>query len=195
MRAGPSRHDGAVPGRRTTVTMLLVAALTAGCRDHPEPPQPTAAPSLEGGVERIREPQYVGDLRVRVVTGERVSGLGCRQRTTYDACSIDGSKTYTWRGNEPTVTVKSARMVPDSGFGTWIVLVRFASADRAAVQRAADRAGGRGGFALVLDGQSGSALQAVAPIDVEGGRITVRDLRKPEATSLVEAYVTAATGR
>ena len=60
-------------------------------------------------------------------------------------------------------------MVPDVGFGTWIVLVRFAAADRAAVQAAADRAGGEGGFALVLDGHSGSALQAVAPIDVEGG--------------------------
>jgi len=60
--------------------------------------------------------------------------------------------------------------VADVGFATWIVLVRFAAADRAAVQEAADRAGREGGFALVLDGQSGSALQAVAPIEVEGGR-------------------------
>ena len=54
---------------------------------------------------------------------------------------------------------------------------------------------GEGGFALVLDGHSGSALQAVAPIDVEGVRITVRDLRKPDARRLVGAYVTADTGR
>ena len=48
---------------------------------------------------------------------------------------------------------------------------------------------------LVLDGHSGSALQAAAPIDVELGRITVRDLAKAEAKRLVEAYVTADTGR
>ena len=130
-----------------------------------------------------------------MVTGKRVSGLGCRQRTDHDACSIDGARTYTWRGAGPTVTVNSARMVPDVGFGTWIVLVRFAQADRAAVQLAANRAGGRAGFVLVLDGHSGSALQAAAPIDVELGRITVRDLAKAEAKRLVEVYVTADTGR
>ena len=81
------------------------------------------------------------------------------------------------------------------GRRTAAVLVRFAAADRAAVQEAADRAGREGGFALVLDGQSGSALQAVPPIDVEGGRIAARDLRKLEARRLVEAYVTADTGR
>jgi hypothetical protein len=47
----------------------------------------------------------------------------------------------------------------------------------------------------VLDEHSGSALQAVAPIDVEDGRIIVRDLLKSEAQRLVEAYVTADTGR
>ncbi len=178
--------------------MLLLAALTAGCRDDPKPapPTPTATPPTLGAtLERISGPRFTGDLEVRVMTGERVSGLGCRQRTDHDACSIDGARTYTWRGAGPTATVNSARMVPDVGFGTWIVLVRFASADRAAVQQAAYRAGGRDGFLLVLDGHSGSALQAAAPIDVELGRITVRDLAKADAQRLVEAYVTADTGR
>ena len=188
-------------GRRTAVVVLLLAASMAGCRDDPDPapaPTPTtAAPTLAATatLERIRAPRFTGDLEVRVVTGERVSGLGCRQRTDRDACSIDGARTYTWRGAGPTVTVSSARMVPDAGFGTWIVLVRFAPADRDAVQRAADRAGRRGGFVLVLDGHSGSALQAATPIDVELGRITVRDLPKAEAKRLVEAYVTADTAR
>lgn len=177
--------------------LLLFAALATGCRDDEDTalPEPTAAPTPEGRIERLRAPRLDGELEVRVVTGVRVSGLGCRQRTAYDACSLDGTKTYTWRGDETAGTVRRARMVPDVGFGTWIVLVRFEAADRAAVQAAADRAGGEGAFALVLDGHSGSALQAVAPIDVEGGRITVRDLRKPEARRLVEAYVTADTGR
>ena len=201
MAGRPSRHDGRVRGRRTAAVLLLLAALATGCRDDQDtdhdtaPPAPTAAPSLVDRVERLREPHLVGDLEVQVVTGVRVSGLGCRQRTAYDACSLDGTRTFTWRGDGTAGTVSSARMVPDVGFGTWIVLVRFEEADRAAIQAAADRAGGEGGFALVLDGHSGSALQAVAPIDVEGGRITVRDLRKPEARSLVEAYVTADTGR
>ena len=201
MRGRPSRHDGRVRGRRTAAVLLLLAALTTGCHDDPDadqdtgPPEPTAAPTLEATIERLRAPQLVGDLDVRVVTGVRVSGLGCRQRTAYDACSLDGTKTYTWRGAGTAGTLSSVRMVPDVGFGTWIVLVRFAAADRAAVQAAADRAGREGGFVLVLDGNSGSALQAVAPIDVEGGRITVRDLRKPEAGRLVAAYVTADTGR
>ena len=188
-------------GRRTAAVLLLLAALTTCCRDDQDadqdigPPEPTATPTLGDPLERPRAPRLVGDLQVRVVTGVRVSGLGCRQRTAYDACSLDGAKTYTWRGDGTVGTVRGARMVPDVGFGTWIVLVRFAAADRAAVQEAADRAGREGGLALVLDGHSGSALQAVAPIDVEGGRITVRDLRKPEAKRLVEAYVTADTGR
>jgi hypothetical protein len=197
----PSRHDGEVRGRRTAAVLLLCAALATGCRDDQDTdhdsglPEPTAAPSLGGSVQRLRAPQLVGDLEVRVVRGVRVSGLGCRQRTAYDACSLDGTKTYTWRGDGTPGTVRSARMVPDVGFGTWIVLVRFQAADRAAVQAVADRAGGAGGFALVLDSHSGSALQAVAPIDVEGGRITVRDLRKPEARRLVGGYVIANTGR
>jgi len=47
----------------------------------------------------------------------------------------------------------------------------------------------------VLDVESGNALQAVAPIAVEGGRIAVRDVRKPGARRLVEAHVTVDTGR
>ena len=196
MAGRPSRHDGEVRGRRTAAVLLLFAALATGCRDDEDtaPPEPTGTPTLER-IERLHAPELDGVLEVQVVTGVRVSGLGCRQRTAYDACSLDGTKTYTWRGDETAGKVRSARMVPDVGFGTWIVLVRFEAADRAAVQAAADRAGGEGGFVLVLDGHSGSALQAVAPIDVEGGRITVRDLRKPEARRLVEAYVTADTGR
>jgi len=174
--------------------VLLVAALTAGCRDDAGPalPAPTAARAV---AEAGAVPLFNGGLATRVVTGLRASGLGCRPRSERDACSIDGSRTYTWRGDRRTVTVTSARMVPDVGFGTWVVLVRFVARDRAAVQRAAARAGGRGGFVLVLDAHSVGALQAAAPLDVEWGRITVRDLAKSEAQRLVNTYVTAATGR
>src|SRR5687768_9233889 len=99
-------HDGVVRGRRTAVVVLLLAALVAGCRDDPKPaPAPTTpAPTLAAELARIHAPWFTGDLEVRVVTGERVSGLGCRQRTERDACSIDGARTYTWRGAGPTAT-------------------------------------------------------------------------------------------
>ena len=80
-------------GRRTAAVLLLLAAVATGCRDDQDadrdagPPEPTAAPTLEATIERLRAPRLVGDLEVRVVTGVRVSGLGCRQRTAYDACS------------------------------------------------------------------------------------------------------------
>ena len=137
-------------GRRTAAVLLLVAALTTGCRDDQDadqdtgPAQPTAAPTFAETIERLRAPRLVGDLEVRVVTGVLASGLGCRQRTAYDACSLDGAKTYTWRGGGTIGTVRSARMVADVGFGTWIVLVRFAAADRAAVQEAGRPCGTRG---------------------------------------------------
>jgi hypothetical protein len=57
------------------------------------------------------------------------------------------------------------------------------------------REGGRGGFVLVLDAHSDSSLQAAAPLDVEWGRITVRDPANSEAQRLVKTSVTAGTAR
>jgi hypothetical protein len=48
---------------------------------------------------------------------------------------------------------------------------------------------------VVIDARKGNVLQAVAPDDVHGGTIAVRDLAQPAAQGVVDAYVTAAAGR
>jgi hypothetical protein len=52
-----------------------------------------------------------------------------------------------------------------------------------------------GGYALLLDQHTGDALQAVAPLDFEGGRIVVRDMEKSDARALVNTFVAAAAAR
>ncbi len=184
-----------VRGRRTAVVVLLVAALTAGCSGDDSPPAPNPQATVPASTSESGVPRFEGALEVRVVTGLHVYGRGCRQRSEHDACTADGSTTYTWVGDRSRVTLTSARMHPNAGHDAWVVSLRFAKRDRAVVQRAAGDAGGIGGYALVLDARSGDALQAATPLEVTGGRITVRDLQKPVAWDLVSAYVTAATGR
>ncbi|MEO6510797.1 MAG: hypothetical protein ABIO16_07395 [Nocardioides sp.] len=186
-------------GRRTAVALLLLAALATGCdgttssgAEAPEPDATTPGP--------VAIPELTGRLEVRVVTGLRVFGLGCRQRTEHDACSPDGSATYTWlaprSGARPkTVTVTGVRMHPDRSHRAWVVAIRFARHDRVAVRRAARHAIGAGGYTLVLDDHTGDALQAAGSMDARGDRIVVRDLTKPAAWDLVSGYVTAATPR
>jgi hypothetical protein len=140
-------------------------------------------------------PSYDGALIVDLASGLRVMGLGCRETSPRDACSADGSRTYTWLGRMQPVTVTSVRTHPDADHGAWVVEVRFARDDRPAVQATAERSEGMGGYALLLDAHSGDALQAAAPLDVEGGRITVRDMVKRDAWALVDVYVATAASR
>ena len=182
-------------GRRTAVAALLLTALTTGCDEAGDAtPEADAAP-----VVSVAVPEFDGDLDVRLVTGVQSLGLGCRQRTEQDACSADGRTTYTWLdggpGNRRSVTVTGARMRLTAERTDWVVAVRFARTDRGVVRRVARHAVGSRGFALVLDGRTGSALQAAPPESVEGGRIVVRGLTKGVAWDLVSAYVTAATPR
>jgi hypothetical protein len=186
-------------GWRTAVAALLVGALTAGCHGGREPSQPTAsagatdptsALDLAGHVPGLDTP-----LQVRLASGLQVFGLGCRRRTYRDACAADETKTYTWLGKATPVTVTSVSMRLNADHGAWVVRVRFAPHDLATVQAVADNARGMGGFALLLNAGTGDALQAVPPLEVARGRITVRNLGKPDAWDLVSAYVTAATTR
>jgi hypothetical protein len=140
-------------------------------------------------------PQFTGHLRVRLATGLQRMGIGCRQRSDRDACTVDGSATYTWLGRAQPAVVSSVRTHPDAGHGSWVVVVTFARTSRPAAQQTATRARSLGGYALLLDAHSGDALQAVPPDAVAGGRITLRDLAKPDAWDLVDTYVTAATDR
>ena len=182
-------------GRRTTVAVLLLAALTTGCDDAPSTP-PAAA---ETPLVSVAIPELEGALDVRVVTGTQVLGLGCRQRTEHDACSADGKATYTWVEDRPgarrPLTLTSARMHRNAEHTAWVVALRFARTDRGVVRRAARRAAAANGYTLVIDDRSGNALQAAAPEATPGGRIVVRDLLKAAAWDLVSAYVTAATRR
>ncbi len=70
-------------------------------------------------------PELEGALRVRVVTGTQVFGLGCRQRTEHDACSADGKSTYTWVEDRPgarrPLTLTSARMHRNAEHTAWVV--------------------------------------------------------------------------
>ena len=86
-------------------------------------------------------------------------------------------------------------MRPAPDHGAWVVTLRFARGDRSSVTRAAARAGAMGGYALLLDPHTGDALGAVQPAQVQGGRIVVENLTKPDAWDLVTTYVTAATQR
>jgi hypothetical protein len=177
---------------------VVVAAVTAGCQGHVEagpqqaddPPSSLATDLLDDG-----SPSFDGALPVDLASGLRVIGLGCRQSSPRDACSADGSRTYTWVGPMELVTVTSVRTHPDADHGAWVVAVRFASDDRRAVQASAERSAGMGGYALLLDQHNGNALQAAAPLDVEGGRITVRDMEKGDAWALVDTFVAAAATR
>jgi hypothetical protein len=196
------RDDEGVRGRRTAVAVGLVAVLvggvTAGCRDDtsPERAAPTATPAAAvEGIDDETATAWTGSLEVLLVTGLRVIGIGCRAGTARDACTIDGQHTYRWKGQPRAATATATGTHEDTGFGTWVAVVRFARGERDRVQAAAEAAGGQGRPVLVLDAHSGDVLQEVAPLDVERGRIVVRDLRKPEAEQLVGPYVTAAAGR
>ena len=172
--------------------MLLLTALATGCDGGAQAGPPAPATPAAG----VSIPEFEGALEVRVVTGVQMFGLGCRQRTDHDACTPDGTTTYTWRDVEPgSVTLTSARMHRNAVNTAWVVALRFARTDRDDVRRAARDAAGSGNFMVVLSDRTASALQAVPPSAVEGGRIVVRDLTKATAWDLVSAYVTAATPR
>ena len=83
MHGAASRHDGGVRGRRTAAVLLLLAALTTGCRGHQDADQdigsvePTAAATLAESIERLRAPRLVGELVVRLRSTSRVVGSPC----------------------------------------------------------------------------------------------------------------------
>ena len=188
------------------VSAVAVAGLTTACQDDANPgplPPPTtsaqASPSVTvgatGAAAELGVPEFSGDLPVDVVVGLRMLGLGCRPASPRDACTVDGLRTYTWVGQKHPVGLTTARMRPAPDHGSWVVTLIFERSDRSAVTRAAVRAVAMGGYALLLDPHTGDALGAVEPAQVQGGRVVVENLSKPDAWDLVTAYVTAATRR
>jgi len=187
------------------VSVVAAAGLLTGCQDDanpgPLPPSstaeasPTATDGATGAAARLGVPEFSGNLPVDVVIALRVMGLGCRHTSPRDACTVDGSQTYTWVGQRRAVDLTSARMRPEPDHGAWVVTLRFDGSDRASVARAAVRSGTMGGYALLLDQHTGDALGAVEPEQVQSGRVVVANLTKPEAWDLVTTYVTAATQR
>jgi len=188
-------------GSRTAVAVVVTVAIAgaaSGCQGGVEA-GPPPADDLPGSVATDLlddgSPSFDGALPVDLASGLRMMGLGCRQSSPRDACSADGLRTYTWLGPMKLVTVTSVRTHPDADHGAWVVAVRFARDDRRTVQASAERSRDMGGYALLLDQHNGNALQAAAPLDVEGGRITVRDMEKGDAWALVDAFVAAAAAR
>jgi hypothetical protein len=187
------------------VSVVAAAALLTGCQDdaNPGPLPPSSTPQTSasatdgatGAAAQLGVPEFSGDLSVDVVIALQVMGLGCRHTSPRDACTVDGSRTYTWVGPRHAVDITSARMRPEPDHGAWVVTLRFQRNDRASVTRAAVRSGKMGGYALLLDPHTGDALSAVKPEQVEGGRVVVANLTKPDAWDIVTTYVTAATQR
>jgi hypothetical protein len=187
------------------VSAVAVASLTTACQDDsnpgPMPPsstaQASASPTVDatGAAAELGVPEFSGDLPVDLVIGLQMLGLGCRQTTPRDACTVDGLRTYSWVGQKHPVDLTTARMRPAPDHGSWVVTLRFARGDGSSVTRAAARAGAMGGYALLLDQDTGDALGAVQPAQVQGGRVVVENLSKPDAWDLVTTYVTAATQR
>jgi hypothetical protein len=192
-------------GVLVVVSVVAVAGLATACQDDsntgPLPPASTAqaAPSPTDGASaaaaQLAIPDFSGDLPVDLVVGLRMLGLGCRPTTPHDACSADGLRTYSWAGPKSKVGITTARMRPEPGHGAWVVTLRFDADDRSSVTAAVTRAGDVGGYALLLDPHTGDALGAVQPAQVQGGRVVIENLSKPDAWDLVSNYVTAATQR
>ena len=187
------------------VSAVAVAGLTTACQDDSDPgPLPPstsaqASPSTTvgatGAAAELGVPEFSGDLPVDLVIGLQMLGLGCRPTTPRDACTVDGLRTYTWVGQKHPVDLTKARMRPALDHGSWVVTLRFARGDGSWVTRAAARARAMGGYALLLDQHTGDALGSIQPAQVQGGRVVVENLSKPDAWDVVTTYVTAATQR
>src|SRR4051812_32689985 len=185
--------------RRTAAAVLLLAAVTAGCRGEqnagPLPPPTTAGTGVGATDAGAQVPSYDGRLRVTVTTALQVYGNGCRQLTARQLCSADGSKTYTVAGSEAPLTLTRATMRPNARHGAWVVSLRFDRAGGIKLQDAAAKAGGMGGYLLLVQQGTRNVLLAVSPPTVENGRITLADLAKPVAWDMVSTFVTSATDR
>ena len=180
---------------------MLAAAITGACDLAPsadvEPsPDPTLVAADPVGGE---PPQLTAAVDVELATAVAVFGLGCRPQSPHHRCSADGDKTYTLTGGLRAATVTGVWMQLDTTRGRWTVNVRLAPGDRRTAARVAERARDVGGLVVVLDAHSGDVLQAVPADAVDGALIARRDLHRPAAESVVNAFVaaavTATTGR
>ena len=184
------------------VSAVAVASLTTACRTVQSRPATAVIDRAGLAVDDRRRhraaaelgvPEFVGALPVDLVIGLQMLGLGCRPTTRRDACTVDGLRTYTWVGQKHPVGLTTARMRPAPDHGSWVVTLRFARGEGSSVTRAAARAGAMGGYVLLLDQGTGDALGAAQPAQVQGGRVVVENLSKPDAWDIVTTYVTAAT--
>src|SRR3954469_22978235 len=96
-----TREDRGMRGARMAAWAagaLVAAVPLSGCSgtEAADPRPASTAPSsvstdlISGGT-----PSFEGALPVRLASGLRIMGLGCRQTSRRDVCAVDGSQTYT----------------------------------------------------------------------------------------------------
>ena len=188
-------------GRRTALASVvltcLVAVASSACDfGTPDGSAPSDDPTLvvdEAGDDV--PPELTRRVAVELGTAVAVFGRGCRPRIALQRCSVDGKQTYTLASPLRAATVVGAWMQLDSGRGRWAVHLRLRPGDARAVSAVSEQTEEVGGLAVVLDAHTGDVLLSIPSPDIQGVTITGHDLQKPAAEAVVDAFVTAATGR
>lgn len=192
--------------RKGTAVALLVSApcwvALGGCGDQGNDAIGEPSPTSEAPAPR--QPSFTGrlDVIVQPALGVVNDEAGCTPAHNR-ACSADG-QAYVPITEPAPATLVEARARLAEGHTAWTTVLRFDAASRAALTRAAERAGAAGGLVLVMDDDQ--RVLAAAPFTLVRGRTIVFDgLDKPGAWALVETFeggrpgqrpsVTRGTGR
>ena len=170
---------------RTTLALLLCAALTACSGSDSSAPAPTPTPTSLA-VEP-QQPHVSGSVHVTLLPGLAVmTDDECTPEEKRRVCSADGAESWAPIGDPATATLVEARTHLAGGHTSWTTLLRFAPDSRAALRRAARDAAAAGGLVLVLAGDR--VLAAVPASDVHGAAAVLTDLDKATAWGQVAAF-------
>jgi hypothetical protein len=180
-----------------TVTNALLAALLSamltGCDGQapaasPEPPRESATTTAT-----VERPHFRGHRPVTLTLGRVVVGDdgGCLADDAPEwVCDPAEDRPYLAFGVRRPADLVEARMDLAGGGTSWTVTARLAREDARDLRRLRALARSSGALVLVLD-PAGDALLAVPVTDLERGVISLSQLGKPEAWSLVERIADA----
>ena len=155
------------------------------CRDRGH--EATGAPSPAIEAPPPRQASFSGRLPVVVQPALGVVNEEGACTPAHDrACSADG-QAYVPITEPASATLLEVHARLAEGHTSWTTVLRFDAASRAALTRAAARAGAAGGLVLVMDADR--LVLAAAPYPMVRGRSIVFDnLDKPEAWGMVETF-------
>ncbi|HEU4811013.1 MAG TPA: hypothetical protein VFT00_02615 [Nocardioides sp.] len=172
--------------RRSTAAALLASAplwaTLGGCGGQGD--DATTAPTPTSEAPLPRQPVFTGRLDVIVQPALGVVNEEDCTPAHNRACSADGQAFVPITDPAPATLVEARARLAE-GHTSWTTVLRFDAASRAALTRAAARAGAAGGMVLVMDADR--LVLAAAPFTLVRGRsIVFDDLDKPDAWQLVE---------